>query len=463
MGPQGETTHRCRLLITRRKASEILLLPRGTIWTLPCVDIDADRRIAEQLTREAARVWGLEAYCLIPPNTQSKGRNFPTWSAVMEVVDHNCRPAPGTFWTPGPTAMVCSDPQDASSIQELLSELDSYRRGYKIGPFAQPGWVLDLFRWAQDQVTPLGLRLTGNFRQLNASPTFSLIRMETNDCALWFKATGKPNAHELSITTTLQRLFPEFLPLLLGIHQEWNGWLSLEAPGSLLDEANDFRAWERAAETLADLQIASILKTGELLDSGAKDLRISKLAEQIPPFLAGMQDLMARQEKTSPAPLGRSELDSLARALNRCCTTLESLRIPDTLGHIDFNPGNILVSPGRCVFLDWAEAAVTNPVLTFEYFSEHLSQRGIAGAEARERLLSAYLPRWSVFCPVENLRRALALSPSLAAFAHTVANDSWRTNDTNPNPTFAAYFRSLTRRMYREAISAIGDCELCLG
>jgi len=63
----------------------------------------------------------------------------------------------------------------------------------------------------------MGVRLTGKFRQLNASPTFSLIRLETNGVALWFKATGKPNEHELAIALSLARLFPRYVPRVLGL------------------------------------------------------------------------------------------------------------------------------------------------------------------------------------------------------------------------------------------------------
>jgi len=297
---------------------------------------------------------------------------------------------------------------------------------------------------------------------LNASPTFSLIRLETDDGALWFKATGEPNAHELPVSLLLARLFPGHVPRILGVHHSWNGWLSTEASGTALDEISDCSAWERAAEGLAELQIASIGKSAELLEAGCKDLRISKLKERIDPFLARMAEFMSVQEKRSPEPLSTSELASLGEGLKESCSLLQSFGLPDTLGHIDFNPGNILVSPDRCVFLDWAEGCVSYPLITFEYLREHIGRSGVHEPSAHERLTAAYVRPWGSFYSPDDLTRALAVSPLIAVFAYAIASEAWRASDSIRSPAIAGYFRSLTRRMYREAIHAAERSELCL-
>jgi len=83
--------------------------------------------------------------------------------------------------------------EEAKAVREALGEAELLRHGKKPGPFGKAGWLRELFQWAEEQGDPLGIRLTGNFRQLNASPTFSLIRWKPTAIALWFKATGKPN------------------------------------------------------------------------------------------------------------------------------------------------------------------------------------------------------------------------------------------------------------------------------
>jgi hypothetical protein len=221
-------------------------------------------------------------------------------------------------------------------------------------------------------------------------------------------------------------------------------------------------AWEQAAETVAELQMTSIGKTDELLKARLKDLRISKLAKQIDPFLLRMRELMAAQEKPTPAPLVESELQTLAEGLQEACALHESLSLPDTVGHIDFNPGNILVSRDHCLFLDWAEGCVTNPLVTFEFLAEHGSRSNSKTAATRKRLVSAYLRPWTRRYSPEVLRRGLALSPLIAIFVYAVSGDTWRSPDLDKDSILAGYFRSLTRRMYREAIHAAIGSELCL-
>jgi len=419
--------------------------------------------VAEQLVSEFNREWGLETYCLFIPNLATSDRNGDgTKCAVMESVRQNDKAPAGTCWMPPSATADYRDAGEAAAVRESLEELDSYARGERHGPFARPGWLRELFSWAQEQVAPLGLRVTGGFRQWNASPTFSLVRLETNDGALWFKATGEPNCHEMPVSLLLARLFPSHVPRILGIHRSWNGWLSAEVSGTTLDEISDCSTWERVAGELAELQIASIGKSRELLGGKCKDFRVTEIAKFIDPFLSRMAEFMAVQEKTSPAPLAKSELASLGEGLKESCSLLQSFGLPDTLGHIDFNPGNILVSPGHCVFLDWAEGCVTNPVITFEYLRRHMERRSVLEPAGDSRLCAAYLRPWTAFFSPDDLRRALAAVPPVAVFVHAIAGDAWHTLDPVSNPALAGYFRALTRRMYRDAVRAAEGSELCL-
>jgi hypothetical protein len=452
-----------RLIVTRRNASEILLLPGSPAWKLPRVSVRRRRRMAEQLVTGLHGACGIESYCLFIPNPATYRQNGgPPKCAVMESVKHNDEAPAGTCWMPTSAAGDCSDAEDAAAIRESLEELDSYVKGEKPGPLAKPGWLRELFRWTGEQVAPLGILVTGGFRQWNASPTFSLLRLETNDRALWFKATGEPNSHELSVSLLLARLFPNHVPRILGVHPAWNGWLSADVLGLALDETSDCSTWERAAWELAELQIASIGKSRELLEGKCKDFRLLEIVKWIDPFLARMAEFMAAQEKKTPAPLANSELASLGEGLKEACALLQSFSLPDTLGHIDFNPGNILVSSDHCVFLDWAEGCVTNPLITFEYLLRHLERSGVAEPAANARLSAAYLRPWVAFISIGDLRRALAAVPPVAVFVHAIAGDTWRTLDPVSNPALAGYFRSLARRMYRDVVRAAEGSELCL-
>jgi len=120
------------------------------------------------------------------------------------------------------------------------------------------------------------------------------------------------------------------------------------------------------------------------------------------------------------------------------------------------------VSPDHCVFLDWAEGCVTNPLITFEYLRRHMERSGVKEPAADARLTAAYLRPWAAFFSPEDLRRALAAVPPVAVLVHAISSDAWRTPDLVSNPALAGYFRSLARRMYRDAVLAAEGSELCL-
>ena len=443
-----------RLIIVRRHGSEVLLRSDESGWTLPCVKALPSERLALQLTTELDRQFGFRAYCLFTQTINSND-NMRRWSyAVLESFTQNDHVPRGMCWVCR-AALAYPDARttdDADALTQSLAELDLYACQAKAAPFGRSGWFRDLFAWTQDQLSPMGLRANGSFRQLNASPTFSLIRLETNGPAVWFKATGNPNRHELPITLLLSRLFPANLPPLLGVHQSWNAWLSEEVSDKTLEHFPEIRIWERAGIELAELEIASIGRSSALLGAQCKDLRLPRLADLVAPFLACMAEFMAAQETQSPPPLTIRELDFVGEGLREAFAIHNDLRVPVTLGHIDLNPGNILVSPSRCVFLDWAEACVTNPFFTFEYLAEHFRHTKIGGAGACERLITAYRRPWRAFLSDGEFARAMEASPLIAVFAFAVAGDVWRLPNTLHRASDAGFLRSLTRRMHREAI-----------
>jgi hypothetical protein len=453
-----------RLMVLRRDGSDILLSSSGSGLSLPCVQVSPRKRIAQQLVTELNGKWGMQAYCLFIPSFLATDRNGYLGNyAVLECIKDNGQAPKGNCWMPcnGSMYPLTQSIEDNGTIKESLCELASYANQSKAGPFGRPGWIQELFSWAEEQLSPMGLRVNGNFQQFNASPTFSLIRLETNGPATWFKATGEPNRHELSITVALTRLFPRNLPAILGVHPSWNGWLSEEVSDATLDQFTELSAWEKVAKDLAELQISSIGRDAELLDARCKDLRLPIVADLIEPFFARMSEFMGAQQKEIPAPLTNSQLSFLANRLKESCSLLHDLRFPHTLGHIDFNPGNILISPARSVFLDWAEGCVTNPLVTFEFLLEHARRAHIQDL-ASEKITAAYLWPWQAYVSSDDLARGMTVAPLFAVFVYALAGKAWCSPDTLHNSRRSGYLRSLTRRMYREATRAVEGSEQCV-
>ncbi len=447
------------LVITRREGAEILASSDRDRPLIAHTEIYPQRRIAEQLTANVLAEMGLRAYCLFIHTHSAFYRDQrENKYALMEcLTPHQSAPS-GYHWLPfdaDPSPSGVKVQADGMTPWEVFREATACTENQIAGPFAKPGWLKELLEWAQAQVQPRELRITGLIRQLNASSTFSLIRLETSGRAIWFKATGEPNLRELPISIALDRLFPGYVPTILAVHPIWNGWLSEQAAGTQLDELSESGAWETVASTLAEIQIRSIGRDADLLKNHCRDLRLTRLMEDIDPFLAHMTDFMAAQEKRVPATLTPLELSRLGNTLKQACSQLYELGFPDTLGHLDFNPGNILVSADRSVFLDWAEGCVTNPLITFEYLREHLRRNQMNDKNAITDIANAYVRPWKSCLSPDALKQGTVLSPLVAVFAYAVGINTWRSPESRGNAVVAGYFRSLTRRMYREAVQIV--------
>jgi hypothetical protein len=453
MEPHDERETR-RIILLRGKTPEVLLGMEGRHRTLPQIKIPRWQRAAENLTATLRETWGIDAVLVSSLEASAaESSSLQICYEIMEPCGPDAELPHGKKWL----AIDClvknsfRDHGDFHALRKAITQSIAYAQGTSRGPFGKLGWFPDLAQWVQEEIGGLGLRLTGKFRQLNACPTFSLIRFETDGPAFWFKAVGAPNEREYPLTIALSRSFCRFLPEIIAIRPECNGWLAREADGPLLHECSDLAPWEAAASDLAELQIQSLGRSLYLLDAGARDLRGWPLAGLVQPFFQTMSELMERQTKMPPTPLSREEMQSLSAQVQDALTVLEETGIPTTLGHLDMNPGNVICSPSGCVFLDWAETFVGHPFLTFEFLLEHFRRAFGQGHPQETQLVARYSFPWRVFFSERDIRRALDVAPLLAVFACAAGNDLWTNRKKLEEPRTAGYLRSLSRRMERES------------
>jgi len=440
-----------RLIVFNQSGTAVLLKTRASGYELPLVNIPKFTRPAQEITTLLRDRWHLPSVLLFM-GTEEPGPGT-VYYAALEAQVRTCGLPEGMDWFPVHHAISHLLKDKKHDILES-SYLRATNRmaGDDPEPFSRLGWLSNLQGWVRTVVRPMGMELK-DFQQLNGCETFSLIRFDTTKLPVWFKAVGKPNLHEFPITVKLAELFPEYLPSLLATQPTCHGWLMADAGGSPLNEVEDSSAWKDAATALAGLQIASISAIDGLLEAGCRDLRARTLLELVDPFLEVIGDLMQRQTKVPPAILSWQELSDLGATLKNALCCLESLSIPDTLGHSDFNPGNILVGSQRCVFIDWAEAHVSHPFLTFEYLISHLRKDYPALARFEDAIRSSYAQPWQSVSLPEHVSEAFLFSPLVAVFAYAVAGNSWRDPERLKIPQLPGYLRSLTRRMKQEADS----------
>lgn len=441
-----------RILLFARNGAEMLLFRGASGFRLPMLRIPRWQRTAPNLNAEAMRLWHLETVSLFPLEVGHANGASPDYMYhVMEVRQPEAlaRFAPGCLTVSDLKEDSFADPRDFLAIRRGM-RLEGTSSEEPLTPFSEFGSFQKLCEWVRPQLQSAGRHWDGNFCQLQASTSFALIRFQTEAEAVWFKAVGHPNVHEFLITTTLATRFPKYVPEILATHEAWNGWLMREAGGTSLFQHADVSNWEKAVVSLAELQIASVSSSDEILAAGARDLRVHRLEDQLDPFFVLMNRLMRQQTKSSPSPLSDAALYQLQRDCEGVLDQLKRIDIPDALGHLDFNPGNIIVSPSGCIFLDWAEAFVGNPFLTFQYLLEFFRQAAPNHLEAEQSLTAAYSLRWGSILEPEQLHEAMKLIPAAAAFAHATAIVARRGSKQMEEPRTAAALRSLTRRIQRE-------------
>lgn len=464
MEPQQESDREtCRVIVLGRDRESVLQRVHPACFLLPSVEVPRWQRQAEHLTAALRRDFGCDAICLFTPKNPSSGiGSNGIHYEVMECIHDEGRDD-GTVWKPIGSLVERSfqDNSEFRMIEQCLKELDCYEQDLS-SPFVKRGWFAELRNWTAEIIRSQGFELTGRFRQYNASPSFSLIRFETSGPAVWFKAVGEPNQQEFPITVKLAELFPMFLPEILSTQPEWNGWLSQEAAGTSPGDAKEIALWESAARDLARLQLESIPGTQPIFDLGAHDLRPDALTASVDSFFDLVAQLMEEQTKIPPPALSRQELSLLKLRIQDSLTLLEELRIPNTLGHLDLNPRNIIVRADRSVFVDWADAYVGHPFFSFQYLLEHFRRADVASAELESRLMEAYKEPWQKLLPAELVAEALTLAPLAAVFAYAVGTGAWRDQQRLRDQNLAGYFRSLARRMNREAIQFIDRRSPCL-
>ena len=221
-----------RLVIIGDNGAKTLITCDQAEYTLPQVQIPARQRIAENINRVVEREFGLRIISLDEIVLSDPGLTGHALYHAAVSIEPDQTPRGGTDWVFTRTlAASLSRGADLAAVEVFLSKLEIAGGPSATQPFLKLDWFTKTRKWIDGKLRPHSLRLTGPFRQLNASSTFSLIRFETNREPVWFKAVGEPNVRECAVTLTLAGMCPDYLPSILASKRNWNAWLSLRGPG----------------------------------------------------------------------------------------------------------------------------------------------------------------------------------------------------------------------------------------
>ncbi len=201
------------------------------------------------------------------------------------------------------------------------------------------------------------------------------------------------------------------------------------------------------AEQLAELQMDWVGTSEELLPAGAADLRAEAMLRELPSFLDHLEDAMGRQEKTPPDVLTRAELDEFTGVIEDLCIEVADLPFADSLANADFSPHNTLITDNGPVFIDWAEACVSLPLIAGEYLWNRMVVETPERHAWRDELREVYLARWMGGYGSEPVVQARELLPAFSVLA--VAMFYHQREGRGPSH-HDAYLRSLARKLKSE-------------
>jgi hypothetical protein len=398
----------------------MIVVPRGAAFDLPEVRVPQNLRLAWNLNAELKRDWQLDVVSVLPSNLRPHSRvGDRVRYHLAEFIAANVPLPNGARWASVSTltsqSFLIAD--DFHALRSFVEELSTSPGNH--GPFGHLGWFHEVTSWLQNAIVPHHLEWSGRFEQFHASPFFSLIRFETHPRAVWFKAVGEPNTREFAITRELASRCQEYVPRLLAVRPDWNAWLAEECPGKTLDQVSDIGLWSRAVRSLANLQIESMSWSKSLLQAGAHDLRGLFTPSAVENFFAMAERLLGPMAEAVTPDLSVEDLQPMEARMMQLLDRAGNLRFPETLGHLDLNAGNVIVSSQRCAYLDWAEAYVGPPFLALEYLLQTFRRVFGRGSPHERPVVQAYLAAWEAVIPLRDVRELWGLTPALAIFAYT--------------------------------------------
>lgn len=424
-------TQEYRVVLIQPESHGALALAAGGSFRLPRVSIPAMSRPARQLQKAIKATWGISAFML-----------------DTCVATHGVSPC---------VVAEVHSPQLSSDLEEVAldrivsSELSNEEhhecqlllQSGSRNPLARIGWIDEVLGWVAS-ITGRGFSTKNEIEQLNAGRGFALLRFRSDDGGgYWLKATSAPNTHELSTTSCLSGLCPEFLPKLIAMKKEWNAWLMEDAGEPLCDSPGELEI-AGAVRSFATLQVRTVDAVDDLLATGAFDQRLPLLRRHLDEVIAFLIDAMARQTSTKVAPLRSNRVKELGMIVRDALCQLEVLGIPDALVHNDLNRGNILHHDMHFAFIDWSEAAVGVPFFSLERFR-------LLNRDAEGELRRVYGEVWREYVSQANVNRACQLAPLLSIFAYLYGRGDWLKDAGRVSPQFESYARSLARHMDRAA------------
>jgi hypothetical protein len=271
--------------------------------------------------------------------------------------------------------------------------------------WTNPAWISSAHSWISEQLALRGNRVTGDIEQPHVRSWSTVMRVPTNDGAVWFKANIPRLAYEATVVQLIAREQPHTAPTLIAADPV-RGWM-LSADGStrlreLVAQEQRFDRWLDVLPAYAQLQRDLAPSAQELITAGVPDRRLALLPAQFEALIDRDLGLDAKELR---------RVRGLVTWVRDACAALAELGIPETIQHDDLHDGQVFFRDGRYLIADWNDACITHPFLTMSVTLEGQLQWGFEDVEGSvdvRPFRDAYLEAFADVAPREKLNLAMS-------------------------------------------------------
>lgn len=271
-------------------------------------------------------------------------------------------------------------------------------------------WESELRHWLLETANAQNLGQIEEISVIKERPWSLVWLVRFEDATCYFKACASRGRHELELLAFLAKRATFNLPPVVA-SDPIQGWLLVADVGIPLrntaPEFNQLALLERALTDYANLQIASLNWTDELLALGLPDRRLERLPTLLTELLAS-DVLRINRADAEVSALRRAAAERM-HEFEHICAELATSPYANALDHGDFHAGNLIVQEqsqaNDYTVIDWGDACITHPfcsvLVTWEAVQKLIPQ----GQETmwRERMRNAYLAPWAAHFPEAQL------------------------------------------------------------
>jgi hypothetical protein len=275
-----------------------------------------------------------------------------------------------------------------------------------------PAFVDAAYSWIDAHLAELGIERIAAVEQPHVEEWSTVMRVPTDGGLVWFKANHEPLRHEAALTALVSARAPARVPALIAFDAD-SGWMLMRDAGrrlrELVEEERTLDRWHDVLEACARIQIACEDDVDALLALGVPDRRLATLPDSYAALLAELVDADPR-------------LPSPAEVAERC-DELAGYGVRETLQHDDLHDGQVFLSDGTHLLLDWGDACVSHPFFTLSVTLEGVIAWGVddvAGSEDVSPYLASYLRPYSEHHHPRDLRAAARLAMPLGWICRAV-------------------------------------------